>query len=348
MPRVQTAPMQTQAAPSPATIMEIANSYQRTYALKAAVELDLFSAIGKGCDTVERIATASNASQRGCRTLCDFLSTLGLLEKRDDRYRLTPESALFLDRRSPACIASAVQFLTNPFVVERASQTTQVVRDGTLAEEHSSLNTHDADVALWTLFATSMAPLQRLPAQIVAELAPLDAASASKVLDIAAGHGAFGIAVARRFPQARIVAQDWPAVLKVARENAGAAGVAERFEELAGDAFAVEFGQDYDLVLIPNFLHHFNAEKATGLLRKAHAALKPGGCVIVVDFITNPDRVSPPFAARFAYTMLTTTPDGDVYTEDEYAGMFQNAGFPAPERCSLEPSPQSALVAKKT
>src|SRR5690606_3390801 len=128
-----------------------------------------------------------------------------------------------------------------------------------------------------------------------------------------ASHGMYGLAFAEHNPAAQIVALDWAPVLQVARENAQAAGVAERFSTIAGNAFEVDLGSDYDVVLIPNFLHHFNADDCTKFLRRVHAALRPGGRVAIVEFVPNDDRVTPPEVATFSLIMLASTPAGDAY-----------------------------------
>ena len=77
-----------------------------------------------------------------------------------------------------------------------------------------------------------------------------------RVLDIAAGHGLFGIEIAKANPKAEIVALDWENVLTVAKENAAAAGVSDRYQTIVGSAFDVD--RNYDLGLLTNFLHHFD------------------------------------------------------------------------------------------
>jgi ubiquinone/menaquinone biosynthesis C-methylase UbiE len=124
-----------------------------------------------------------------------------------------------------------------------------------------------------------------------------------RVLDIAAGHGLFGIAVARQAPDAIVVAQDWAAVLEVAKANAQKAGVADRIELLPGSAFDVNFGGPYDAVLLTNFLHHFDFPTCVTLLKKIRAAMRPGGRLVTLEFVPNDDRVTPPVAAGFALTM---------------------------------------------
>ena len=98
-----------------------------------------------------------------------------------------------------------------------------------------------------------------------------------RVLDIAAGHGLFGIEIAKQNPQAHVTGLDWAPVLRVALENARKAGVHDRYDMLPGSAFEVDFGGPYDAVLLTNFLHHFDQPTCVGLLQKVHAALRPGG-----------------------------------------------------------------------
>src|SRR5215472_7524535 len=90
----------TGQAPSPAAIVDIAFAYQRTFALKAAVDCDIFTAIGEGHRTPADIAKARGIAERGARVVCDYLTTTGLLMKDGSSYSLAPDAAMFLDRRS--------------------------------------------------------------------------------------------------------------------------------------------------------------------------------------------------------------------------------------------------------
>jgi 2-polyprenyl-3-methyl-5-hydroxy-6-metoxy-1,4-benzoquinol methylase len=165
-----------------------------------------------------------------------------------------------------------------------------------------------------------------------------------RVLDIAAGHGLFGIAIAQRNPQAHVTAQDWAPVLEVAREHAQKAGVGDRYRLLPGDAFEVDLGAGNDVVLLTNFLHHFEPASCERLLKRIAASLAPGGVVATLEFIPNEDRVSPPPTARFALTMLTTTAAGDAFTFKEYEAMFRTAGFSRNALHALPESPQSVIL----
>jgi ubiquinone/menaquinone biosynthesis C-methylase UbiE len=323
-------------------IFETLRAYQQTAALRAAIELDIFTAIGEGATTAAEIAAKHGLSERGVRILCDTVVTDGFLIKTDGHYRCAPDAALFLDRRSPACIASVAEFLSGAENVTGSLALAACVRKGgTVLPGQGAV---EPDNPFWVLFARAMAPMMAMPAHLIAER--LAGTGPARVLDIAAGHGVFGIAIAQRNPQAQITAVDWAPVLEVAKENAAKAGISQRFQTIPGSAFDVDFGGSYDLVLITNFLHHFDPPANERFLRKVHAALKPGGKAVTLEFCPNEDRVTPLTPARFAITMLQSTAHGDAYTFPELDAMFRRAGFARSEPETL-PSEQSVIVSLK-
>jgi 2-polyprenyl-3-methyl-5-hydroxy-6-metoxy-1,4-benzoquinol methylase len=329
--------------PNPALIFETLNSYQRSAALKTAIELDVFTEIAKGHHTAEAIATAVNASPRGVRILCDFLTMMGFLSKEGSEYSSSPDAALFLDRNSPACFGGMVRFMLDPKLIAPYLNLTEIVRTGrtTLPGEGSV----SRDNPIWVEFADAMAPMMFGAAGEIAELVAGD--GEIRVLDIAAGHGIFGIVVAQKNPKARITALDWADVLAVATANAQKFGVADRHTALPGDAFETEFGGPYDLILVTNFFHHFDPPTCERLMGKILAGLAPGGRCVTLDFVPNDDRVSPPAAAGFAMMMLGTTAAGDVYTFAEYEAMFKKAGFASSEAHALHKSAETVIVSRK-
>jgi cyclopropane fatty-acyl-phospholipid synthase-like methyltransferase len=141
-------------------------------------------------------------------------------------------------------------------------------------------------------FSDSTGSLMAQAVAGLAELLPLDPNRPTKVLDISSSHGAWGIAFAKRNPKTHLVALDWAPVLQITMKSAHAAGLADRFSTIAGSAFDVDLGADYDVVLVPNFLHHFNTTDCIRFLKRCHAALRPGGRVAIVEFVPNPDRVT--------------------------------------------------------
>jgi ubiquinone/menaquinone biosynthesis C-methylase UbiE len=331
--------------PSPDLIFDMLTAYQKAAAVKAAIDLNLFTGLADGTCTAEELAKFCAAAPRGIRILCDHITVLGLLQKSSGKYGLTPDSAAFLNRKSPAYLGGATDFLLSEHLTGAFSHLTDAVRKGGTAEPKQGSVTPEHP--MWVTFARAMGGIMKRGAEGLADLLALDARPQAKVLDVAAGHGVWGIAVARKYPEAQVVALDWAPVLKVALENARAAGIANRFTTISGSAFDADLGTGYDAVLIPNFLHHFNPADCVRFLKKTHAALRPGGKVAIVEFVPNPDRITPPQAAGFSLVMLATTPEGDAYTFDEYAAMLAQAGFHAPDAHSLPGSVNQALIAVK-
>lgn len=340
---MQTDPAQ-KAPLTPGIVFESLQAHQKTSALLAAIELDIFRAIGAGAGDVPSLARHARASERGIRILCDFLVVNGLLEKVDGHYCHTPSSAAFLDPASPACMASMARFMASKALRKPYEQLAEIVRSGrTILPGQGTV---EPENPVWVEFAQSMAPMMRPMAGPLGKIVLNGRQDPMRVLDIAAGHGLFGIEIARQNPNAHVTGLDWAPVLRVALDNAKIAGVSERYDMIPGSAFEVDFGGPYDAVLLTNFLHHFDAHTCVGLLKKVHSVLKPGGCVATLEFVPNEDRVSPPMPAAFSLTMLVTTADGDAYTFRELADMHVKAGFSDPVAHPVPQSPHTIVLAQ--
>lgn len=329
---------------TPGLVFEMLQAHQRTAALKAAIDLDLFRAVGEGPGDVASIARQCSASERGIRILCDFLTIYGVLAKEDGHYRHTPTSAAFLDPRSPSSLASIAQFLGNPANREPYEHLAEIVRTGrTVLAGDGSV---EPENPIWVQFAETMAPMMAPMAGPLGAVVLEGHDGPMRVLDIAAGHGLFGIEIAKQNRQARVTGLDWAPVLRVALENARKAGVEDRYDMLPGSAFEVDFGGPYDAVLLTNFLHHFDQPACVSLLKKVHAALRPGGRAATLEFVPNEDRVSPPMPAAFSMTMLTSTPAGDAYTLSELTTMYNDAGFAGISAHPIPMSPHTVVMGR--
>ena len=331
--------------PSPVLFFQTINAHQQTEALKAAIELEVFTAIGEGNTSAADIAKRVGGSERGVRILCDFLTIHGMLTKQDNKYGLTLDSSVFLDKRSPAYLGGATEFLASPKLTAGSRDLAGAVRrGGTTMEDDGTIG---PDNPVWVTFARAMAPMMVMPSQLLAGLVDPQADRKLKILDIAAGHGLYGLAFAAKNPQAEITALDWSAVLEVAKENAAKAGVSDRYKTIEGSAFDVDFGTGYDLVLLTNFLHHFDPPTNETLMRKVHAALADGGRAVTLEFVPNDDRVTPPESATFAMIMLASTPSGDAYTFAELEQIAAKAGFSKSTVHPLPPTAQTAVISEK-
>ncbi len=327
--------------PTPLRFMEAVNGFQKTAVVRAAIEYNLFTAVGEGHDTPAALAAHLGVAEKGARVLADALVILHLLTKTDGRYALTAESAFFLDRRSPRYLGDSIRFQLSEPITAAYARFTEAVRiggtagggDGAIEPEHP----------MWVEFARAMAPLMFTAIQKVVEVA----APAGRVLDVAAGHGKYGIGLLEAGAAREAVALDWPNVLELARANAHAAGVEDRWRALPGDALTTALGSDYDTVLLPNFLHHFDGDTCRAFLTRIRHALRPEGRVVIVEYLPDEDRVSPSAPAWFAVQMLATTPAGDAYTLAEYTEMLTTAGFTEPTVHRVPGAARHVLVAER-
>ena len=328
---------------SPERIFAAMNAFQATAALRGAIELEVFTAIAEGATTIPALAARCQASERGLRILCDFLTIQGFLTKNGETYGLAEDSAIFLNKHSPTYFGSVATFMNSSHLMDAFGNLAETVRRGTtLLSGDGSM---DPEHPMWIEFARSMIPMMMPAAQEIA--ASVSTLNPCRVLDIAAGHGIFGITIAKQNPHAEITALDWANVLTVAQENAQAFGVAERYQTLPGSAFELDWGTDYDLILFTNFLHHFDVPTCEALIRKASAALNENGRVITLEFVPNEDRITPPPLAMFSLVMLAMTTHGDAYTFAEYDQMFRAAGFVRNEMQQLTKSPQRIIVSSR-
>ena len=306
--------------------------------MQAAVDIGLFSAIAAGSSTAPAIAKACNASPKGVRVLCDYWVVEGMLQKSGDTYRLTLEAAKFLDRASPAYLGGVLGFINGP-IKPFFERLTQAVRKGG-CESAGSVET---EYEGWVPFAEDMGAMMFPAAQAIAKIvSPVS----GRVLDVAAGHGLFGVLLAQANPGVRVTALDWPKVVEIAKKNASRMGVGDRYTTIPGDAFKADLQGPYDLILLTNLLHHFSTEKCTALLKRLRAALRPGGRLVTLEFIPNEDRVSPPMSATFPLVMLATTEFGDAYTFAELERMLRSAGFTKNKLHQPEDSPQQIVVSE--
>ena len=232
-----------------------------------------------------------------------------------------------------------------PHLLDAFRDVAELVRRGTTLLGGDGVIVPDYDG--WVSFAKNMVPLVMPAAEFVGRLAAGRLYGPIRVLDIAAGHGMFGICVAQKNPEAIVVGLDWENVLSVALDNAQRAGLRDRYTALPGNALTIDFGGDYDLVLVSNFFHHFDETTCKVLMRKVSSCLRPKGLVMTLEFVPNEDRISPDVPAGFSFTMLGTTPRGEAHTFAAYEEMWSAVGLTQNELVTVPISEHRVIVSAR-
>ncbi len=333
-----------QVAVTPQRIQQMAWGYGPPLIIEAALRHDIFDALDGGAKTVEEIAACSGASPRGVRIVMNALTGLELLTKdAEGRYALTSESAAFLVSNRPGFLGGVIRH-TSTQLVPKWLKLSEVVRTGRGA---ASVNQERDGVAFFHQFVEDIFPMSYPAAQALAQA--LDVASAKqsvRVLDVAAGSGVWGIALAQRSSHVTVTAVDWPGVLDVTLKVATRFGVEEGFSFVPGDLKTADFGRGYDIATLGHILHSEGEARSRALLKKTYEALAPGGTIAIAEFLVDEGRTGPPLGLIFAVNMLVNTDDGDTFSYPEISSWLCEAGF-EDARMIESPGPSPLILATK-
>jgi ubiquinone/menaquinone biosynthesis C-methylase UbiE len=330
----------SQPVVSPLSLMDTAWGFTRTQILKTGVELDVFTQIEQGHTTVPALARAIGASERGVRILLNALVGLQVLERTGEQYRLTEGARTFLSKGSPAFMGQWLVHLDQLMpawahlteVVHSGQPFRQVEGDGDRGEFFSKLVT-----GLFTMNAPGAQAAARV---LVGQRSGL------RILDIGAGSGVWGIAFAQRDPQARVTLLDYPKVIAIGQEFVARHGLTDRFQYLAGDFRELDFGREqYDIAILGHICHSEGPRNTQTLFRRIRRALKPGGRLLIAEFLADEARQAATFPLLFAVNMLVNTAEGDTFTLSELRTWLQAAGFPTVETLEA-PAPSPLIVAE--
>jgi len=302
-----------------------------------ALELDLFNAAGAGASAGE-VAARLGTDPRATEALLDAVASLGLLAKQDGVFRNTPVAARYFTSGSKD--DSRLALLHSANLWKRWSHLTDCVRSGKPAPRQEAAGGAD-----WT--ESFIAAMHRNAAARSAPVArAAGAESAGRMLDVGGGSGAYSIAFAQANKAMRVDVLDLAPVKPITERHIREAGLEDRIHFRIGDLRKDPLGSGYDLVFISAICHMLGPEENRDLLRRAHAALAPGGRVAIQDFILEPDKTAPRFAALFALNMLVGTESGSSYSEPEYAAWLEDAGFREIRRVRM-PGPAGLMIAVK-
>ncbi|MGO9897142.1 MAG: methyltransferase [Bryobacteraceae bacterium] len=329
---------------TPVRLMQFAWGYSVPLVIEAAVRHHLFDALESGPKSAAELAAEAAVSERGARAVLNALTGLELLSKdAEGRYSLTAESAAFLLSARPSFLGGLFKHVSTQLIPGWLNLNT-VVQTGKPA---AAVNAEAAGTAFFHEFVEDIFPMSYPSAQVLADaLGIAEAAAPVRVLDIAAGSGVWGIALAQRSPQVRVTAVDWPGVLDVTRRTAARCGVGERVETLAGDLSQVEFGTGYQVATLGHILHSEGESRGRKLLDKVYHALAPGGTIAIAEFLVDDARATASGGLLFAVNMLVNTDEGDTFSFSEIAAWLRDSGFENP-RTVEAPGPSPLILANR-
>lgn len=311
---------------NPELVHRIMYSFAPSRVLFAGVRLSVFSHMASGKNTPDEIARAAKSSPRGIRMLLDALVACQLVTKKNSRepqYRLTPLAAKFLVRESPDYMGSMIE---QDKMWDSWEHLPDSIRTGKPVHRvgDQKFGAHFFPNLVRSLHVISREPARRAARVLGAGVSH----KGLRVLDIACGSGVWGITIAEADRQARVTAQDFPAILKETRKYVRRHALQDRYEYLPGDLKAVAFGAErYDVAVLGHILHIEGERSSRQLFRTLHRALRPGGRIVIAEIIPNDQRTGPPFPVFFALNMLLNSEVGDTYTIAEYRNWLTEAGF---------------------
>ena len=314
-------------AATPDGIMQLGLGFWSAKTLLSAVELGLFSELAGGAATAEALQRRLGLHPRAACDFLDALVALGMLEREDGLYRNTGATDLYLDRAKPTYLGGMLE-MANARLYRFWGGLTDALRTGQPQNEAR----HGVD-----FFAALYADPARLEGFLKAMTglsAPIAAAIARRfpwnrhrtLIDVGCAQGGLPVTVALAHPHLTGSGFDLPAVEPVFTAHVAAHGLADRLRFYPGD-FLREPLPPADVLVMGHILHDWDLEQKRELLAKAHAALPPGGALIVYDMMIDDERRLNAAGLLMSLNMLIETPGGFDYTGADCMGWLQEAGF---------------------
>ncbi len=328
---------------TPERLMQMSWGYAPPLIIEAAVKHRLFDLLDAAPNTAVELARVAGVSERGVRAIGDALVGLGFLGRQGDCYMLTPESAAFLVAGKPGYHGGFFHHLSSQ-LMPNWLQLEEVVRTGKGVD---AVNAEDKGTQFFAEFVEAILPLSYGAARALgAHLRIAKTKQPLSVLDLAAGSGVWGIALAEQSPLVRVRAVDWPGVLPVTERVAARHGVADRLTSVPGDLLKARLGTNHQVATLGHILHSEGRERSRKLLKKTFAALAPGGTIAIMEFLVNRERTGPLVPLLFAVNMLVNTDHGDTFSFEEISGWLRDAGFTKPRRLAV-PAVSPLILATK-
>jgi predicted O-methyltransferase YrrM len=322
-------------------LMALGRGFQAAKMLNVAVDLAVFDFLEEPRSAVEAAAWLK-ADERGVGIFLNGLAALGLLVKGVDYFQNSKLASRFLvrgreDYRGAILIHMAHTWdrgwndLKNTILVGYP----QGVEPETWLDTRPKRDEEVMRAFIWGMHALARDLAPRLASKLKLE-------GVRHLLDLGGGPATYAIIFAQANPGLKATVFDLPGPIEIARENLAKYGLGSRIDTRAGNFLQDDIGSDYDFIWVSQILHSHSEEQCRLIIKKATAALIPGGRLAIQDFFLNPDGYSPPGAAMFGVHMLAVTPRGRAYTYGEVAEWMQEEGLTAPEH--LQSSPEAGIL----
>jgi ubiquinone/menaquinone biosynthesis C-methylase UbiE len=329
---------------TPERLQQLGFAYAPPLIISAAVNNKVFDALQGGAKTVEQLKRETGASARGLRAIMDALVGLELLKKdRQSKYSLTPESEAFLISDKPGALSGFFGSIL-PIMTSRWLRLTDIVRDGRPAV---AVNQQTEGTEFFSQLVETIIPMSYAGAQKLADhLKVAKAKEQVRVIDLAAGSGIWGIAVAQKSPRVQVTAVDWAGMIPTTKRITEKFGVRDRFDFIEGDLLEANFGSGYDVATLGHILHSEGEQRSRQLLKKAFRALKSGGTIAIAEWLVNDERTKPLPSLMFSVQMLVNTEKGDTFSFNEIKQWLEDAGFKKVRKLEA-PGPSPLILATK-
>jgi ubiquinone/menaquinone biosynthesis C-methylase UbiE len=339
---------------TPERLQQFGFAYAPPLIISAAINNKIFDALQSGAKTVDEVKKETGASERGLRAIMDALVGLELLKKdrsakgrirrgEQDKYSLTPESQAFLISGNPGTLAGLFGSIL-PVMISRWLRLTDIVRDGrpAVAVNQETEGTEFFSQLVETIIPMSYAAAQKLAHHLKVEKAKDEL----RAIDLAAGSGVWGIALAQKSPRLRVTAVDWAGMIPTTKRITEKFGVRDRFGFMEGDLLEANFGNGYDIATLGHILHSEGEERSRQLLKKAFRALKSGGTIAIAEWLVNDDRTKPLPSLMFSVQMLVNTEKGDTFSFNQIKDWLEKTGFKKVRKLEA-PGPSPLILATK-
>jgi ubiquinone/menaquinone biosynthesis C-methylase UbiE len=334
--------MTTTVAVTPDKVMQIITGGWASAILGAAARHRVFDALEAGTRDVDGVASRTGISKRGAQAVLDGLAGLGLVTNANGTYRNTPEASAFLTSGKPSYLGAMAQVMSDGLT--DWSKLPEAVKTGNPA---AAATADLPENPFWEQLTPAIAALSYPVAQVAAERLGIAKAGAIRWLDVGGGSGVWSAVWLGANPAARGVQLDWPNVNQLAKEFVARHGVGDRFSTIDGDFHHLDFGKgEYDVAILGHIAHQETPESNVELYKKFHRALKPGGTLVINDFVLDDQRSGHPFAMLFASQMVLVTKGGLTWRQSDYRQWLSQAGFTSVEFVDTH-TPSTVVLGKR-